>query len=360
MTQPLGFVDQEQIKFNNIIRDVAVREKIFLIDLEKKIEGKEYFLGDGVHFNDNGSILASRIIQENIEKHIATKNNNSVKKKNFLKDIELKCKNENNKYQNFDLNLIGRYPVLSPYLSKMAIQIFENKRSAVLILNSDKEIIKKITHNKFNIRHPFFINENKIIFSQGDLKEENILLYDLSTDKTVHILKEFNFFSSSIGFYADNKILFAGTKIIKNNVSQPDIYIFNIKSNALEKITDTDYEEWRPVYDDVNGFVYFIGYENDNFDLFVYNENTKRIDKIFFSNKDEWDPIIDVLNNKLFFSSKVSGNWNIFFNDRKSNETKQITFGITDKWDPFVRPDLKAVFYAEYDKNETKIKFLCY
>ena len=357
MTQPLGFENKQQIEFNNIIRNVAKIKKVTLIDLEKEIDGKNYFLGDGVHFNDNGSEFAAEIIKKSIEKNILTKKKTDL---NIFDSIKEVCEEQSNKGVVFDLGLSGRYPVMSPKLSKFAIQIFENGKSGVLILDSKKKLVKKKINKNFHIRHPFFINENQIILSMGDLKKENIFLYDLNTEKFENILKDKNLYSSSIPYYTNNKIIFSGTRIKENRISQPDIYIYDLISGNLKQITHNSYEDWRPVYDSVEGHIYFISYKNKNFDLMKYDESSQKIKMINFSKMDEWDPSIDVLNQKLFFSSKLEGNWNIYVKNLKNNLTDQVTFGVSDKWDPFVRPDLKTLFYADYNNEETRIKYLCY
>lgn len=71
MTEPLGKKSEGQDIFNNVIREIANSEKIKLIDLDEAVQKRtttprDYFLSDFIHFNDEGSILASNIIAESL------------------------------------------------------------------------------------------------------------------------------------------------------------------------------------------------------------------------------------------------------------------------------------------------------
>ena len=51
---------------NQIIRDVAKEQNVFLIDLDRKLNSSKNFLSDSVHLNENGSILVLRFISESL------------------------------------------------------------------------------------------------------------------------------------------------------------------------------------------------------------------------------------------------------------------------------------------------------
>lgn len=50
------------IKFNNSIRKIALEQNILLIDLAKQIPGDKKYIYDVVHFNKEGSVLAGKLI----------------------------------------------------------------------------------------------------------------------------------------------------------------------------------------------------------------------------------------------------------------------------------------------------------
>ena len=79
MTQPLAFESAEQIRFNKIVKAVAEREGVLLVDLEaefrKQNNPQAFFFEDGIHFNDSGSTLAAEIIMEKLRMNIESTEN---------------------------------------------------------------------------------------------------------------------------------------------------------------------------------------------------------------------------------------------------------------------------------------------
>ena len=55
-------------QLNNIIREVAKKEKVLIIDLARQIPSSDEFIYDVIHLNENGSLLAADIISEFFEK----------------------------------------------------------------------------------------------------------------------------------------------------------------------------------------------------------------------------------------------------------------------------------------------------
>ena len=91
------------------------------------------------------------------------------------------------------------------------------------------------------------------------------------------------------------------------------------------QLTNTEWEEWRPVYDDINNLIYFISDKNKNFDIFTLNINTLE-QKVFYSSQmDEWDPIVSKDGNVVIFSSKEDGDWDLIIkHSKKKNSKKQL------------------------------------
>lgn len=63
---PFDVYRQLHRSLNDVIREVAVDEHALVIDLERRIPARSEFIHDPVHFNNNGSRLAGRIISEEI------------------------------------------------------------------------------------------------------------------------------------------------------------------------------------------------------------------------------------------------------------------------------------------------------
>jgi hypothetical protein len=68
MTQPLGRHSNGQNVFNEIIRDVARRDQVTLIDLDRAIDQKRNwaFLYDNIHLNNRGSKFVGELIASSL------------------------------------------------------------------------------------------------------------------------------------------------------------------------------------------------------------------------------------------------------------------------------------------------------
>lgn len=58
-------------EFQNITRRVAKENKVILIDLAKEIPAQDEYLYDSVHFSNEGSILAAKIISKKLQNHVS-------------------------------------------------------------------------------------------------------------------------------------------------------------------------------------------------------------------------------------------------------------------------------------------------
>lgn len=72
MTQPLGENDSQRAVFNRLIRDTSEKLSVSLIDLDAQMpqDRRKYFFPDNIHFNNEGSILISKIIARDLTKII--------------------------------------------------------------------------------------------------------------------------------------------------------------------------------------------------------------------------------------------------------------------------------------------------
>ena len=179
-------------------------------------------------------------------------------------------------------------------------------------------LIYNRSENSNNFRHPRIIDDGesiKILFSKQKKDEEQIYIYDLKTnsENLVHNYK----LNSSIPYHINEKYFFAGTSKLNR---KPDLYLFS--KNKLLQLTNTEWEEWRPVYDDINNLIYFISDKNKNFDIFTLNINTLE-QKVFYSSRmDEWDLLFQRRN--VIFSSKEDGIGLIIKHSKKKELKKTI------------------------------------
>ena len=57
-------------EFNKVIREVAIREEVELVDAELLMKGNKSYFFDSVHYTDSGSVFISKYISKSIQKLI--------------------------------------------------------------------------------------------------------------------------------------------------------------------------------------------------------------------------------------------------------------------------------------------------
>ena len=67
MNYPFEKFVQNEMHFNNVIRQVAEKQQAFLIDLEKQVPPKQEFMYDLVHFTNHGSRFVAQTITNQLE-----------------------------------------------------------------------------------------------------------------------------------------------------------------------------------------------------------------------------------------------------------------------------------------------------
>tara|TARA_Y100000590_G_C15740039_1_gene1019938 strand:+ start:96 stop:2114 length:2019 start_codon:yes stop_codon:yes gene_type:complete len=377
MTQALGYEDNEQNEFNEIIREVAYKENIALIDLDKELERPRQwaFYDDGIHLNNDGSIAVAKIITSNLNRlfKIKVSINKDDEDDNISINFINRCKpKSNNKLIKPGiswriLNLSGRYPTLSKNKEWLVYQEWRNGITGINLLNTKSGILERLTPKNLNTneRHPSILSSKagiiEIIYGSGFSEksknfEEKLMIMKWPTGDRKQVTPIM--VDGSIPSHNNEKIVFAGS-LKKENNKRPDIFLFDIISNSLKKITDTPWEEWRPIINSNNNIIY-ISDKKGNFDLYSTTPNSEE-KFLWGSSSDEWDPSFSPDGKQLVFSSKKNGNWDLFFLPNL-NETKaiQLTSSKKNEWDPSFSPDGSFVIYAaSSDVESSKLMGLC-
>ena len=361
MTQPLGKDSIQQKVFNNLIRETALSNNILLIDLEKKMSSNSiFFLNDMIHLNNDGSKEVAKIFSEKFLSRFHKIEQSNLSKKKRPEDCSKK------KVKNFSLlseahslhSEHGRYPSISKNNNLLVFQQWDKNKEIIKIFDFKKKKYVKVlsSENSNNFRHPRIIDDGKdikILFSKQKKDEEQIYIYDLKTnsENLVHNYE----LNSSIPFHINGKYFFAGTSKLNK---KPDLYLFS--KNKLLQLTNTEWEEWRPVYDDINNLIYFISDKNKNFDIFTLNINTLE-QKVFYSSQmDEWDPIVSKDGNVVIFSSKEDGDWDLIIKHSKNKELKQTINTFSSDWDAnFAFDDNVIIFASEQENQFPRLMFRC-
>lgn len=345
MTQPLGYVSESQNDFNEIIRKVAKEKNVGLIDLAKKIKismGSDYFLDDGIHFNDYGSEKTGHIIYEYLSHYFNHKPTSNCKKNSLL-----------TKYLQSNI-LEGRYPSLSENKKEVLFQKNSPNKNSISILNIETLQINNILeiNRSEYFEHPAWIDKNEILYGVRDANKNSIYKYNLISKKSKKLnLKIYG----AIAHVNKSNIFFAGYKSIKEPIN---IYKLNQTNNKISQITNDHYEKWRPIVS--NDTLYFIKKIDGKFKLSMINLLNGREELLMQEEDDIWDPSISQSGKVLAYATRKNGNFLIKIIDMKSNQLITIIESTENNWDPFLIDDSTILYAAEDRNGKSTIKLKCF
>jgi hypothetical protein len=376
MTQPLEYESVSHRAFNETVKKIGYENNILVIDLEKELKKNNSwaFLSDGIHLNDAGSKAVGTIITNELNKllNISKKDIAIQKPTHKVEDILSQCKEPPKSIDQITIaqpKLIigkpGRYPDFSPDGQWMSFQSWNGNRNEIYIykIKDEKLInISKLYNSDVNERHGKIIYSDdsnlKILFGSGfipnDTNPEKLIIRSFPELNEEKIIMEKNRYGSIANF--KNKIITFPSAIINKEQNNPDLFQYNIETKKMIKVTNTIYEEWRPIVDN-NGKIYYIANPEKQFDIY---SNYKGVTKnVYSSQDDEWDPAIDPTDRWLIFSSKVNESWNLILLDLKNNKFKMITTEVDDDWDSQFHPSGSMITFSRYNGDKTNIYGLC-
>lgn len=372
MTQPLGNQDQDHEAFNNIVKKVALTDGVWLIDLSKAFGNEPHwaFLSDDVHFNNAGSIAAAKAIATELAKRIWDKKSVSDRGGSNIvsfREIASRCpygEGEFNPGKPWYLaGLKGRYPSVSADGEWMLFQERVGSADRIRLVNIATGKVHDIVPEDIGVseRHPAFVETTqesvKIVYGKGaednnlDKIEQLVELTWPVMERRVLTPREM---SGSIPSVSKDSIVFAGSI-----GRSPDLYEVAKESGQLNRLTDTEWEEWRPALSPL-GYTYFISNETGNFDIYRRGQEGN-IDLVWGSTADEWDPAVTSDGNYLAFTSRRSGDWNLYLLrlSGPTHQPLQITFGDSDEWDPSFVDRWRMLIYAKAENLGSQLMGMC-
>lgn len=374
MTQPLGYFDADHESFNNVIREVASSEDLWLIDMSAGIGDEPHwaFLSDGIHFNNMGSIAASEIIATALSERIWGRKTASVAddRHEVVAPSELanRCTTKGDgKYRPgkpwYLGEIEGRYPSVSEDGNWLLYQERVASADRIRFVDLSSGEIHRIAPEEAGIseRHPAFVEATRqtlrIVYGKGaeDERPEKIeSLIELAWPEMIRRTLTPPGMSASIPAVSDGRIVFAGSK-----GKAPDLYESDLETGAIARLTFTEWEEWRPVFSP-SGTLYFISNHENNFDLYK-RETNGSVHIVWRSPADEWDPAVSSIGDLLAFASRRTGSWNIYtlsLGGPKA-EPVQITTGSGNKWDPSFVDIWGMLIYAKSEFGSSKLMGVC-
>lgn len=374
MTQPLGYRDVDQGIFNDVIREVASSEDVWLIDLDAMFgnDPRWAFLGDGIHFNNQGSIAAAEAIAAKLSEKIWGTDAMAVidrgAKVVALTEFETHCSpktgGEFNVGEPWLLgHLTGRYPSVSADGNWLLYQ--ERVGSADRIRLGDLRTgrVHDIDPEDSDIseRHPAFIetsdNSVKLVYGRGaednnPTKVEHLV--ELTWPEITRRAITPKNLSASIPGARGGRLVFAGS-----TGRAPDLYEIDLATGQINQLTKTPWEEWRPSISP-SGNLYFISNNAENFDIYMRDPNGN-VKLVWGSPADEWDPAVDTAGDTLAFASRRSGSWDIYALPLKetTDVPVQVTSSSGDEWDPSFADDAGALIFAKSELESSKLMGVC-
>jgi hypothetical protein len=374
MTQPLGRESSEQAIFNEVIRGVSREADVLLIDLDRElVDQREWlFLSDDIHLNDFGSSEVAKVIASHLRKSI-------LDIQTDWSDIEIdgetpltNCRAPTSEHPSPDvgsrrplMGTDGRYPVLSADQKILLFQSYRQGRERIRAfdLESGKYLSVSPDEENFNERHgvPWIADADVggrwVLFGRKSGKAEDqdsverLFIRKLDDEDTPTEIPISDNVSASIPSVGpDGSIYFAGSRIDKHRriIESPDLYKFDSDTDKTIRLTQTGWEEWRPIVSSDARFVYHIANPDGQFDIFRFDTTTSKTEKTWGSSADEWDPDVSADGRWLLFASKQKGNWDIFLLDTLDNDGEpiQITDSPADEWDPRFIPNNNAILFA--------------
>ncbi len=368
MTQPLGRKSREQDAFNEVIRAVAREADVILVDLDSElpVDRGWLFLSDDIHLNDVGSSEVARVIAARLGSILLENESDS----NFVSAQELSSVSKCNlttsdripfisKKVNLLLRADGRYPVFFADEETVIFQTYRHGRELVRAFSRENEQYLKITPtvSEYNDRHavPWEPNVHGkgrwVVFGRNEGSVERLFSKNIDSVQPARELPIPKNISSSIPSVSpDGEIHFAGSLINENReiMGSPDLYRFDQSSGETKQLTDTKWEEWRPVTSPDGQHIYYIANPDRQFDIFRLDLVSGKIEKVWGSEEDEWDPDISPDGQWLLYASKQAGNWDIYMLDLEASDRTpiQLTYSSADEWDPRFLPSGTGIVFA--------------
>ena len=196
------------------------------------------------------------------------------------------------------------------------IIVASSSKGKDLLYTIDTNNNKKQKHefNEFNfgsisqpIWHP--IDESKIAFIATNISQSDIYLYDLKTKKIIQITNDI-FTEKEISWSNDGQsILFSSDRTNKNNElwsSEYDLFEYDLNNKAIIQLTDTDFNEHYPILTNNDSTLIYISDYNGINNLSVKNLSDSSMKLI--TNLYTGISQITAVDNDIYFSS---------LNDRK-------------------------------------------
>ena len=365
ITQPLFKKSNAQNQINQLIRQLALENKVILVDLALAAQqlgqfGGGLFYDDGIHFNNLGSKFAAETIANQFLKQAQIIEKHSLPNStNICGDIKYKNQSLHNLNANANI-LNGRYPTFNQKNKKILFQTNNEQGSSIstLTLNGQIDVVFE-SDNPELVEHPIWMDEMHVLFIQKEGWERKLFKLNIETKIIEQITLPKIKLNIAIPSFFEGNLFFAGYI----DDAPPQIYKYNFSNQELIKLTKGDGEYWRPV---TNGEkIYFINNSSKTYKIYSMDldgNNVEPIEKLsdFSSESIQWDPQLSINGDYLVFAEKIKGSsFNLFALNTKTKKKEQLTKGIFNEWDPSISESEGYIFYSTESVYGDQLRVLC-
>ncbi|MEX0931666.1 MAG: immunoglobulin-like domain-containing protein [Candidatus Paceibacterota bacterium] len=175
-------------------------------------------------------------------------------------------------------------------------------------------------------------SETEIIYIERESAEYNALNKHTFSESECVVVAEGEYYcvategeSASSTPTHSNKV---GAFVAKANGEDKEIFFNN--GETVVQITDNEYEDDRPVYDDISGIIAWQSLRDDRFQIFTYNTITGVETQITNAGYNNTNPSLDL--NTVVWQGWVNNNWEIFLSDADIPTDETIRPITTNVW----------------------------
>ncbi len=381
MTQPLGRQSIAQDQFNEIIREVSAKQKVILIDIDKKfpLDRGWLFFSDNIHLNNEGSIAVAHIIAQELSGilgSIVPKHHYELSLPLNLDKLANRCLPPPDTDQMFTsgprhllIGRQGRYPSFTADGKKLVFQSLRNDREYVLYYDFITQRYVRVSDREadYTDRHPVVLDEKPdgsftLAIGSDRSGKEQVYVMEWPSRKVSPLIPGSELGGAIPARGPGSRVLFAGFGGKWNGIHlrTPELFAYDRETAELIRLTETEFEEWRPAVGPEGRYVYYIDDSSGNFDVFRMLINDQKRELIYTSDADEWDPAVSPDGRWLAFASKQMGNWDLFLLDLHHPQTVvRVTAGPEDDWDPSFYLDHRLLAFASSRGEVPRIFILC-
>lgn len=353
LTQPSGLTEELQEALNDELRQVCQDNHYHLIDVAARFpaEPDDLFFPDGVHLNNEGSLLVGTIVAEELPHILEATLDRLPIRKEWLRafhDMLNRGPTQNVAIPN------ARYPVMSPDMKRLYFQTSCGGKRQVCSIDIGEGMMERLSPLGMEFWHPCPA-DNGCVYAVSDcLHGEAIFALEKQGIRLLLPFDDNDLQGAIPARSRDGTMCFPGTRAGR----APDLFLYSPHSNTLRQITHTDCEEWRPVFHPDGRRIFYISNQRGTFDVYCYDMQEDKSSFVIGTEGDDWDVDVSPDGNRLVFASRKEGNFDLMLLDIVSGKLQQLTCGTGNEWDPRFTPNGTLIMYAEEISNSSHIRFI--